>query len=374
MADHEAPVRAEPPLSRVPDWLTRAGTAAWLTLGIIVLAVVAYIGLARLSALLIPLVIAVVMAMIFHSVVDRLARVRVPRSIAAALVLVVIVALAAGAIWLSVRGVIDQGDDIAAQVQLGWAQVQQWLANQGIGVENLRNAWESLSGSLGSAGGGGATSLVQAGLSGLGAFLLGLFVGTFLLYYLLKDWQVVRDWLAGHLGLPNDLGAGLVEDATEAIRQYFAGLAITSIPISILIGATMWLLDLPLAFTVGLVTFVTSFVPYLGAIVSGAFAVLVALGSGGVTDAIIVLVVVLLTQNVLQVVVLTKITSDRLALHPIVNLASTIVGATLAGLVGATLSAPIVAMLLTARARAVAYYRSDPGGAAVTPPVPDTRQ
>jgi len=118
----------------------------------------------------------------------------------------------------------------------------------------------------------------------------------------------------------------------------------------------MVVLDLPLAFTVALVTFVTSFIPYLGAILSGGFAVLVALGAGGLDDALIMLAVVLITQNVIQTLLLTKVTSDKLSLHPIVNLGSTIVGATIAGLVGATLSAPIVATLLAIRKRLLNYY------------------
>ena len=121
----------------------------------------------------------------------------------------------------------------------------------------------------------------------------------------------------------------------------------------------MLVLDIPLAFTVALVTFVTSFIPYLGAIVSGAFAVLVALGAGGLQDAVIMLIVVLVTQNVIQTLLLTKVTSDKLALHPIVNLGSTIVGATLAGLVGATLSAPIVATLIAVRKRIITYRRQN---------------
>ena len=161
------------------------------------------------------------------------------------------------------------------------------------------------------------------------------------------------------MGLPKALGSGLLDDATDSIRSYFSGLAISSIPVSITIGLAMLVLDIPLAFTVALVTFVTSFIPYLGAIVSGAFAVLVALGAGGLQDALIMLVVVLITQNVIQTLLLTKVTSDKLSLHPIVNLGSTIVGATLAGLVGATLSAPIVATLIAVRKRLVTYREQD---------------
>lgn len=354
------------PLSRVPDWLSRVGLSAWLWLGIIALVVVLYLGLAQLSGLLIPLVVAAVIGMIFHPVVDRLQGVGMRRSMGAALVLVGLVAITAASIFLAVKGVVDQGDLITVQLQNGWAVVQSWLAEHGISLENFSNLWESIS----SGGGGGAGGLVRAGFSSVAAFLLGLFIGTFLLYYLLKDWRPIRDWLARNLGLPHDLGSGLIDDATDSIRRYFYGLAVTSIPVAILIGLAMQLLGLPLAFTVALVTFVTSFIPYLGAIISGAFAVLVALGAGGLTDGLIMLAVVLITQNVLQTLLLTKVTSDKLALHPIVNLGSTIIGASLAGLLGATLSAPFVATLMAARKRVVGYYSDTDSDARDGDPVP----
>lgn len=349
--------RDAPPLSRIPDWLTRVGASAWLTLGIIALIVVLYLGLAQLSGLIIPLVVAVVIGALFHPVVDRLQAMGTPRSVGAALVLLGLVAITVFAIYLAVKGVIDQGELIVRQVEDGWAVVQSWLSDQGISLENLSNLWSSVS----SGASGGAGGLISAGFSSAAAFLLGLFIGTFLLYYLLKDWKLIRDWAAQHLGLPHDLGSDLIDDATDSVRRYFAGLAIASIPVSILIGLTMVVLDLPLAFTVAVVTFVTSFIPYLGAIISGAFAVLVALGAGGLTDGIIMLVVILLTQNMLQTVLLTKITSEKLSLHPIANLGSTIIGATLAGLLGATLSAPILATFLSARRRVVDYYAESVG-------------
>lgn len=338
-------------MSQVPQWLRRLGVTAWLTLGVIALVVVAYYGLAQLSGLLVPLVVAAVIGMIFHPVVDRLQRLGIPRAPGAGIVLLGLAGIAGVSLFLAVKGVIDQGDLIVVQLEEGWAVLQSWMAEQGISLEGLSNLWKSLS-----ASGTGAGGLVQAGFSGIAAFLLGMFVGTFLLFYLLKDWAPIRDWVAAHVGLPRDLGSGLIDDATDSIRRYFYGLAITSIPVAVLIGLAMLLLGIPLAFTVALVTFVTSFIPYLGAIVSGAFAVLVALGSGGLTDGLIMLVVVLVTQNLVQTLLLTKVTSDKLSLHPIVNLGSTLIGATLAGLVGATLSAPLVATVLAARKRLVEYY------------------
>ena len=129
-------------------------------------------------------------------------------------------------------------------------------------------------------------------------------------------------------------------------RQGFAALTVSSLITAAIITATMVAPGIPLAFTVALVTFVASYIPYLGAIFSTAFACLVALGSAGVTEALILLVVILIVQNVVQTVVTTKLTSDRLAIHPIANIISTLVGASLAGLLGATLSAPVLAMAI----------------------------
>ena len=339
---------------RVPPALARWGLSAWLSIGLIALAVVVYIGLAQISSLLIPLVIAVVIGMLFSPVVDRLTRVGLPPFAAASLVLVGLIAITALSIFLAVKGIYDQRDLIVEQFSSGWDMVQAWLAERGIPVDNVNQAVETLSTGATSGAGG----FVQAGLSSAFSFIVGLLIGVFLLFYVLKDWHVIRDWVANHLGqIPPDLGAGIINDATRAIRSYFAGLAITAFPVAIIIGIAMLILDIPLAFTVILVTFVTSFIPYLGAIISGAFAVLVALGAGGVQEAIIILIVVLVAQNVVQTLMLTKVTSDKLSIHPIVNLGSTVVGATLAGVVGATLSAPAVATVISV-SRRISQHRN----------------
>ena len=333
---------------RVPLRLVRWGVSSWLILGIFAVSVVIYLGLSQLTSLLIPLVVAVVIGMLFSPVVDRLTRAGLAPFVAASLVLIGLVAITALSIFLAVKGIYDQRDLIVEQFSRGWEMIQVWLGERGISLDNINEAFQTINTGISS----GASGAIQAGLSSVFTFTLGLLIGLFLLFYVLKDWHVIRDWVARHMGqIPADVGAGIINDATRSIRSYFAGLAITAAPVAFLIGVAMLILDIPLAFTVMLVTFVTSFIPYLGAIVSGAFAVLVALGASGVREAIIILVVVIVAQNVLQTLMLTKITSDKLAIHPIVNLGSTIIGATLAGVVGATLSAPAVATMISVSRR-----------------------
>ncbi len=355
-------VAATAPLARIPGWLLRMGITAWMLIGFLILAIAIYLGSAQISTLLSPLVVAVVMGMLFHPLVDRLQRVGIKRAMSAAIILLGLALTVAMALSLAVRGVFDQASVIADQVERGWQQLQDLVAGWGVDFSGL----EDTIADLGSGASSGIGGILTATVSSVGLFLVGVLIGTFLLYYLLKDWHVITDWVSGHVGLPQDLARGLIQDATTSIRQYFYALTMTSIPIAIVIGLVMWLLGLPLAFTVVLVTFVTSYIPYLGAIVSGAFATLVALGSGGLTDALIVLGAVLLTQNLLQTVMLTRLSSATLHIHPIVNFGSTIIGATLAGILGATLSAPIVASFMAAQRR-VAAYRWTAGAGRVAP-------
>ena len=91
--------------------------------------------------------------------------------------------------------------------------------------------------------------------------------------------------------------------------------------------------------------------PYIGAIVSGAFATLIALGSNGIDTAIAILVIILVVQNIVQTIVLVRLAGTALSLHPIVVLGATIIGAAIAGMLGAALASPAVAVAIMVQRR-----------------------
>ncbi len=325
--------------------LYRWGRASWLAIGIIALAAIVYSALATLTGLVVPLVIATVVGMLATPAVDWLERYRVPRMAGAALVMLGLMAAILGSIALAVKGVLDQGDEVSRMLTAGVDHVDTWLESLqidiGVADDRVGEAKQFGIDLI-----PGLASWFTSVFSSALAFLGGAFLGLFLLYFILTDWERLRRWVGSHLGVDTELGEGIVEDATSVIRQGFAVLSLTSVVTAVLIGITMTLLGLPLAFTVALVTFVTSYVPYLGAIVSATFACLVALGTGDTTKALILLVVILVVQNGVQTVMTAKLTSDKLSLHPMVSLMSTIVGASLAGFLGATLSSPVLAMMI----------------------------
>jgi predicted PurR-regulated permease PerM len=98
----------------------------------------------------------------------------------------------------------------------------------------------------------------------------------------------------------------------------------------------------PLAGTIGVVTFVTAYVPYLGAFVAGAFAVVIALGAKGTTTALIMLLLVILANGLLQNLVQPFAMGAALDLHPLVVLVVTIASGCLFGTLGLILAAPLL--------------------------------
>jgi predicted PurR-regulated permease PerM len=340
------------------DRLIRLGMQAWALVGITAVAAIIYAALASVSGLVVPLVVAVVVGVLFAPFVDRIGRFA-GRRVAALLVLIGLVAIGVSSLWVAVAGVADQASEIRTELTGGLEELVDWLDARDLDIGSpaeLVDDWEEgFSDAV-----PGLVAYLPSVFSTVAAFLVGLAVGLFILYYVLADWPMLREWLGSHLGVPTDLGTGIVADAIWSIRRYFYVLTVTALVTAVLIGLTAVILGVPLAFTIGLVTLVTSYVPYLGAIVSAAFAVLVALGSGGVLDAAIILVVVLVVQNVVQPLMTNRMTASELDLHPVVAFGSTIIGAAVAGVLGATLSAPALAMLIKIYDRVNRYETTNP--------------
>ncbi len=140
----------------------------------------------------------------------------------------------------------------------------------------------------------------------------------------------------------------------------------------IVVGLAAWLLGVPLAGTIGVVTFVTAYVPFIGAFVAGAFAVIIALGAKGTTIALVMLLIVILANGLLQNIVQPFAMGAALDLHPLAVLVLTIGAGCLFGMIGLVLAAPLASAAVhisrdLARAR-VAAAQAEDGGVAVADP------
>jgi predicted PurR-regulated permease PerM len=164
-------------------------------------------------------------------------------------------------------------------------------------------------------------------------------LGTF---FLLKDGPEMRRWIDRHLGLDEPVAQVITGSVITSLRGYFRGVTLVAAFNGVVVGLAALFLGVPLAGTIAVVSFVTAYVPYIGAVVAGAFAVLLALGSQGTGVAVAMLLVVLLANGLLQNIMQPFAMGSALHLNPLVVLVVTIAAGCLFGMLGLVLAAPLV--------------------------------
>jgi predicted PurR-regulated permease PerM len=338
----------------IPTWIRTLGMLGWMVAGLAAgVAALGYVFSAAAS-IMVPLVMAFVIGVVAYPVVETLGRWRIPHALGALIVLLLLGGIIVLIAWVTTAGIINQWPLISANIQSGVESTKATLESWGVDAQLVRTAAERVQASAGATAStavSGILAAVSSGLSGVLALFFGLFVGAALLYYVLSDFPRIGRYIDCHLGLPEDLGHGVTADAAEALTGYFRGTTLSGLVVAVVIGIGLLLLGVPLALPIALVTFLTCYIPFFGAIVSGAFAFLVALGAKDLPTALIVLAIVLIAQNLLQTIVNARLMGTSLNLHPLVVLVVTMLGGIFGGLLGAALAAPVVAIALRATAR-----------------------
>ncbi|MBK5212007.1 MAG: AI-2E family transporter [Coriobacteriia bacterium] len=354
----------------VPGWLTTGGMGTLMLL-LCGAGIYAVLYLIKISASIsVPLILAFVVATVAYPLVKLGDKIHLPRAVSAALV----VLLVAGVIWASVQiavtGVVNQAPTITSQLVTGTknlgnsaggtlksfgitqAQINTTINDFTNTVKSGTNTTNtgaitssSIIAKIGSALLSGVSDIAGF-LGSVTGFAFSVFIFAMLLYYFLADYQTIIKWIGDHLGLDTEIGEDLIEDASASLRAYFKGITLSAVAVALVIGVGLAILKVPLVIPIMIVTFITAYIPFIGAILASAFACLIALGSGGVTTALIVLVLSLFVQNIFQSFVNAQILGDSLDLHPLVVLSGTILGSIFAGLMGAMFAAPFLAILI----------------------------
>jgi predicted PurR-regulated permease PerM len=340
MDGHQPPAVDRPP--GLPDWLQTLGRGAWLLVGIAALLAIALFLLGLVSDLLIPLSFAAILAAIFVPLVDRLERWRLPRWLGAPLVVVLAIGVASLIVWSVVAGLLGRDREILARVTAGLNEGGSLAGAEALETEQALRILGTLVETL--------VSGLLSGLSSITVLIVGVVTGLFILLFLMKDWRPIvaatSNRVAALLGLPPGVGRQIVSDTVQSFRSYALGVTIIGLMNGVVIGLGAALLGVPLVLPIALLNFVTSYIPFYGAFFSGAFAVLIALGANGLSVALAMLAITLLTNNTLQNLLEPLVFGRTLRLHPLVVMLVTTAGTLLFGLLGATLAAPVTAVAL----------------------------
>ena len=332
-------------LFAAPGWLRDAGFTAWLLVGVIVL-VAGAVWLATLTqVILVPVIVAGVIAAVAGQLVDLLKRHGLPRGLGALLVLLLIIGAGLLAGYLVLRGIGTETSAISHQLSQGADKIEGWVKDLGVSDGKAHAANQDLS--------TGTSESFKALIHGVAGGVeevasLAFFVAMTILslFFLLKDGPQIRDWTERHVGLPKEVAHTITGRTLQSLRGYFLGVTIVAAFSAVLVGGASLALGIPLAGTIAVVTFIGGYVPYLGAWTAGAFSVLVALGGAGPEEAGAMVVVQLLSNGPLQQIVQPVAYGAALGLHPLAVLVLTIAGGALFGTVGLILAAPIASAIV----------------------------
>jgi putative heme transporter len=323
-----------------PRWLRDLGRSSWLLVGLLALLGGLIWLLAATYTIVGPMVCALIVSVVAAPVVARLDR-KMPRALAAALVLLAIAAIVVLVVVVVIAGITGQSAEISAQASAGVDKLQSWLESAGVDSSSASGAASTVKHAAPQM----ISTLVHGvvnGIRGLASVLFGLSFAALGTFFFLKDGPGMRNWLDRHLGVPEPVARTITGSVITSLRGYFKGVTLVAAFNGVVVGLAALLLDVPLAGTIAVVTFVTAYIPYIGAVVAGAFAVLLALGAKGTGVAVAMLVIVLLANGLLQNLVQPFAMGSALDLNPLVVLVVTIGAGCLFGMLGLVLAAPLV--------------------------------
>ena len=309
-----------------------------------------------------PVIFAAVVGAVAGPAVGWLERHRVPRIGGAVLVLLGLVAVAALIFCLVVGGISANSGDISSKMDQSLDKIQVWLDDVGVDAqsakEDLQKAAPEIRTTL--------MSGVAEGIGGLKSLLFFLGFAALSTLFVLKDGPVMRAFINRNMGVPEPVGDVVTSNIAKSLRSYFLGVTIIAAFNGVVIGLAALIVGVPLAGTIAVVTFAAAYVPFVGAWVAGAFAVLIALGTEGTDAALIMAVVSLLANSLLQQLIQPFVMGATLSLNPLVVLVVTIGAVALFGMVGLTLAAP----LTSAAVHIVGQLRDHSDGSAAPAPAP----
>lgn len=133
--------------------------------------------------------------------------------------------------------------------------------------------------------------------------------------------------------------------AYHTLGGYLRGVALTGVIDALFIGVALFFIGVPLLLPLVVLTFFGAFFPVVGATLAGALAAAVALVNGGPTDALLVIIAVLIVQQIEGHLLQPLLVGRAVALHPVVIICALGVGAVVAGILGAFLAVPVAAVV-----------------------------
>ncbi|MGH9178436.1 MAG: AI-2E family transporter [Acidimicrobiales bacterium] len=351
-----APPRVHPVVDRLAAYSWRLLVLAAALAGVLWL-------LGRLRIVLIPLVLTLFLSRVLAGPAAWLRRQRWPRGLAAAAVLLGFLGLLAGGVALIGAAVADEVDDLGPALSQAVDDMERWLVEDSpfdvdrSDIERWREALgDAVRTSLRTSGGAVVSRAIL-----VVEVVVGLILGLIMTFFALKDGDRFLAWTNRLVpARRRELAAVMGRQAWTTLGGYLRGAALLGVLEGVVIGLALTLTGAKLAVPVAVLTFMAAFVPFVGAIVAGGVAVLVALGTAGVDAALVILIVAVVVQQLDNDLLAPVVYGRALNLHPVVVLLGITAGGALFGLPGSFLAVPVTAVGVNVASAVKAYLAGVP--------------
>jgi predicted PurR-regulated permease PerM len=330
-----------PGVRTASEWAWRLTAIGLALFGLVLL-------LQLFANIVIALVVSLLLAALLHPVVDRLSLL-MPRPLASLLGMLLALAVVVGLLALVAQQTANGFPSLRDQATQGAEEIRDWLRtgplNLDVGsaseyVQSVQDAASANRGTLISGALGAATTVSH--------LVEGFFITLFATFFFLASGRRIWSWL---LSLLPRRSHQPVDDAARAswvtLSQYVRATLLVAMIDGVGIGVGAAVLSVPLAVPLGVLVFLGAFIPIVGAFLTGALAVLVALVAQGPFVALLMLGVVVLVQQVEAHGLQPFLLGRAVSVHPLAVILSIAAGATLAGIVGALFAVPSVAVANT---------------------------
>ncbi len=355
-----------------------AAAWSWRLLVIAGLAALVIFLVIQLRYIVVPLMVAMLLAALLVPFSNWLQKHRWPKWAAIAVSELGVLAIIAGLIWLTVRTVISGYPALVDQTLLRWEDFKHWLLESPLHLSEADiQAWmDQLIESLQEDSATLWSGALSVG-SGVGHFLAGFLLVLFATLFILIDGRGIWHWIVRIF--PRRSRAALIgggEAGWITLSTFVRVQVLVAFIDAVGIGLGAFILGLfyggfPLVVPIAIVVFLGSFIPVVGAVISGAIAVFVALVFLGPWQAFVMLLIVVGVQQFEGHVLQPFIVGNAVKVHPLAVVIAVAAGGFLAGIPGALFAVPLVA---TVNAMIVYIARGDwrthphPSVADVVPP------
>ncbi|MDG5786473.1 AI-2E family transporter [Evansella sp. AB-P1] len=298
--------------------------------------------------ILLPFLVSIVIAYILHPIINALEKRRMPRPLSIILIYTLFVVLFVFVLFKGTPYIIDEGQELLEQLPEMADTYRNFANTIHEQTEVLPTTFQDRVESWMESG----ETFIAEAIMKVGLFLrqlidwlLLLVVIPFLVFYLLKDTELIKKvcWYLTPKKWRKE-GLSLIKDIDKSLGYYIRGQLIVCVVVGILAYIGFWIIDMPYALLLAVFIGLTNVIPYFGPIIGMVPVVFIAL-----TESLELVILGIIVNFIVQIIegnlIAPLVVGKSLHMHPVLIIFALVVGGELGGVIGLIISVPILTIL-----------------------------